>query len=376
MKVPFVALDRENVARSPEFQSAFWRVLSSGRYLMGPEVAAVEAALAEWHKVDHCVGVASGTDACEVALRACGLSEGKTVKTPAFGCPPTISAIEAAGATPVLVDVDPMTRGVSFATLREAKADGAIVVHMFGEPCDVPADAVEDCAHAQGATQLQMSDFAVADVSPPVDGISTNISMKLMPKVVGSIGRAGALSFFPTKCLGIMGDGGAIVTSDEGVASRARSIRHYGGLLDGDVSMRGQNSRLSELSAAFVAIKLAFLKEANEKRRKIASRYSAELKGRVTVPRSRFDAEAVYHCYVIEHPERDRIKADLEARGIGCMIHYPKALHQYSRWAHLGEPGQFPTSERLAATVLSLPCFPTMTDVEVEAVIAAVREVT
>jgi len=356
MRVPFVQLAPQNLALKDDLLEAFERVLASGRYLMGPEVGAFEAALASWHHLPHAVAVSSGTDACELAIRACGWSEGQTVATPAFGAVPTISAIEAAGATPVLVDVDPVTRGVSFDTLAQVKTDGAIVVHMFGMPCDVPSLAIEDCAHAQGATMA-------AGVTPD-------------QQIVGTIGLAGAMSFFPTKCLGALGDGGAVITKYPSVAARVRALRHYGGLLSGDVEGRGQNSRLSELSAAVLSMKLLHLHNWNGRRRYLADRYSDALRGKVRVPTHVPGRESSFHVYVIEHDERDSLKAALEARGVGTMVHYPKPIHFYRRWRHLGAPGDFPVSERLAATVLSLPLYPELTEEEQDAVIAAVKECT
>ena len=344
MIVPFVDLARQNVAMKGAILSAVTRVVDSGRYLMGPEVARFEKALAEWHGLFSAVAVASGTAACEIAIRACGWHQ---VGTPAFGAVPTINAIEAAGAWPVLVDVDPRTRGVGVTNMVGVDVDGWIVVHMFGHPCAVPAGAIEDCAHAQGA--------------------------RYGGALVGTFGRAAALSMFPTKCLGNLGDAGAVVTNDTALADKAREIRHYGGLLTGDVTMRGLNSRTSELSAAVLVEKLPLLHWWNGRRREIAARYRAELVDNVTVPYEAPGCEPSYHVFVIEHHERDRLAEALKARGVGCMVHYPKALHEYTRWRHLGEPGQFPVAERLARTVLSLPMFPELTDQEVDHVIASVK---
>ncbi len=354
MRAPFVDLARQNEPLASDLTAAFDRVMKSGRYLMGPEVARFEAALAEFLGMAEAVTTSSGTDSCELAIRAIGWGEGTTVATPAFGSVPTISAIEAAGAVPVLVDVDPITRGVSFDTLAQARTDGAIVVHMFGQMCDVPANAIEDCAHAQGSERAFGPRWRQA----------------------GTLGVAGAYSFFPTKCLGALGDGGAVATNDPEIAARVRALRHYGGLLDGDVVMRGQNSRLSELSAALLAVKLDMLNRWNYERRQIAKRYRAELADKVTVPTERDGERPSYHCFVVEYAERDRLKTALEARGVSTMIHYAKPIHFYRRWRHLGERGDFPVSERLAETVLSLPCFPGMTSEEQDAVIAAVKEST
>ncbi len=350
MRVPFVALERQNIALSQELISAFGKVLVSGRYLFGSELDAFEREAAAAIGVPYVVGLASGTDACEVAMRAT-FPRGARVSTPAFGAVPTINAIVAAGLEPVLTDVDPVTRGVSAETLARVQVDGHVVVHMFGQPCYVPTGAIEDCAHAQGAT--------------------------ILGEQVGTWGAAGAFSAFPTKCLGTMGDGGWIATKDEALAKRARAIRHYGFTNDrADVQGDGINSRLCELQAALLRVKLPYLDIWNERRRRIAVRYTSELAGKVTTPREYTGLISVYHVYVVEHPERDRIKAGLEERGIGCMVHYPKALHEYSRWSHLGARGDFPVSERLARTVLSLPMHPDLTEAEQDAVIGAVKELT
>ncbi len=346
MKVPFVALERQNVALYDAHREAFDRVLRSGRYLMGPEVETFEKSLAVWNGTKHAVAVHSGTSACELALRATGW---KSVAMPAFGAVPTINAAEAARVTPVLVDVNPYTRGVSESTLAGVKADGAIVVHMFGHPCYTPPDAIEDCAHAQGA--------------------------RCGGQLVGTRGSMGALSMFPTKCLGNMGDGGAVVTNSERHALAIRMLRHYGRPGNaGDIGdMLGTNSRMSEMSAAFLSEKLPYLHGWNARRREIATRYREELAGKVTVPFEAANCEPSYHVFVIEYEERDRLAYGLAARGIGHQIHYPRAIHQYERWKHLGELGQFPVAEKLAATVLSLPMYPFLRDDEVDVVIAAVK---
>lgn len=356
MKVPFVDLARQNAPLVSDLRAAFERVLASGRYLMGREVNEYEVALARANGMDHAVAVNSGTDACMLAMRALGWGRGTTVATPAFGAVPTVNAIESAGATPILVDVDPVTRGVSFETLAQVRTDKAIVPHMFGQLADVPDGAIEDCAHAQGA--------------------SIRIENLPLPILAGQQGACAALSMFPTKCLGAIGDGGAVLTNDSALAARVRALRHYGGVLDTDDTLAGENSRLSELSAALLSVKLGGVGGWNAERRAIAAHYRAELAGRVKVPTERDGERPSYHCFVVESEERDRLKAALEERGVGCMIHYPRPIHFYRRWRHLGARGDFPVSERLAETVLSLPCFPGMWPEEIHAVISAVKEAT
>ena len=338
MRVPFLDLARENGVLALPLTAAVRRVLDSGRVLMGPEVEAFEAELAAWFGVAHAVGVASGTDAVEIALRATEAAEEGPLRVTAFTAVPTINAMEAAGCDPVLVDVNAGTRN-AFGNPLE--------VSLYGLTGPVYGCEVEDIAHSMGAEY---------------DGHKA-----------GTMGDAGAVSFYPSKILGACGDGGAIITNDPIIAARARGIRHYGGLAQGDVTTRGQNSRLSEMQAAILRVKLPHVDGWIARRREIAARYSAELAGCVTVPTEPTGCKAVYHVYVIEHPERDRLKAALEAKGVGTMVHYPKAIHEHTRWRHLGAPGQFPVAERLARTVLSLPCYPYLTDAEQDAVIAAVK---
>lgn len=347
MNVPFCDLGRESRELERELTEAAARVIRSGRFLFGPELEAFEHEIAEWHGVKHAVGVASGTDGVELALRA--THEGRAslglraepVTLPAFCPPPCINAVEAAGEVGSLVDIDPVTRMGKFTTLA---------VHMFGMAQEAEWADVEDCAHSMGAT---------------VNG-----------KLAGTMGACGAISFFPSKTLGAIGDGGVIITDSAPMAETLRRLRHYGVEETGDIHLRGQNSRLSEMQAAALRVKLPLVKGWIERRRQIAERYTAELRGKVAVPFESVGVRSVWHVYAVEHPERDRLKKALNDRGIGTQVHYARAIHQYGRWAHLGREGAFVHSERLAATVLSLPCYPYLTDEEQTAVIEAVKAAT
>ncbi len=338
MRVPFLDIARENSALEPELLIAAARVIRSGKVLYGPELEAFERELAEWHGVKHAVGVASGTDAVEIALRAIECVAAASVT--AMTAVPTINAIEAAGLVPKLVDPEPDTR-------NSAEGRACVHVQLYGLATDATGSCVEDIAHSMGAT----AHGAMA----------------------GTMAQAGAVSFYPTKIMGALGDGGAVITDDDGTAARARRIRQYGFEDDGNIETRGQNSRLCEMQAAFLRVKLPRVRDWILRRREIAMRYNAELSGHVTVPFEPLGYCGVFHVYVVEHPERNRLRAELEAAGIGTMVHYPRAIHQYTRWSDLGEPGQFPVAEALAATVLSLPCYPFLTDQEQDAVIAAVK---
>lgn len=344
MKVPFVDLSRENRVLFSDLIGAVARVLSSDRVLLGRELEAFEAELAAWFGVKYAVGVASGTDAVEIALRAtANPGEPDTVGVTAFTAVPTINAIEAAGCVPLLVDPELTTRNAPASSVD-------IAVSLYGLPAVAEGCDVEDIAHAMGAT--------------------------IHGRKVGTIARCGAVSFYPTKLLGACGDGGAIITNDPEIAQKARDIRHYGGLQNGDVISRGQNSRLSEIQAAILRVKLPYVDSWVSRRREIAARYNAELAGRVTTPSEPDGTMHVHHVYVIEYDERDRLSAALKERGIGTMSHYPKAIHQYERYKCLNRHGDFPNAERLARTVLSLPCWPYLTENEQDSVIAAVKELT
>ena len=353
--IPFADLSREHAALRDELHAAAARVLDSGRSLYGPELEAIEREIADWHGVKYAVGVASGTDAVEIALRATSASDPSTgvvdsADVTAMTAPATINAMEASGTIPILKDIDPVTRNARNCDLQ---------VHLYGLAEDATRADVEDVAHAMGATW---------------NG-----------QLAGTMGRCGALSAYPSKILGAAGDGGVIITNDAEIAEACRLIRHYGLTETRDIQRRGQNSRLSEMQAAILRVKLPHVNEWIERRQAIARQYDEELFGHVTIPATlasegredyAHDVEHVYHVYVIESPERDRIAAHLRERGISTMVHYGRAIHQYTRWAHLGEPGQFPNAERLAAECLSLPLYPFLRDDEVDAVIAAVKEAT
>lgn len=345
MIVPYCDLSREHAALRDELHAAAARVLDSGRSLYGPELEAFEREIAEWHGVKYAVGVASGTDAVEIALRATSAGDPSTgvvdsADVTAMTAPATINAMEAAGTIPILKDIDPVTRNARNCDLQ---------VHLYGLAEPAEGADVEDVAHSMGATHGG--------------------------KLAGTMGRCGAISFYPSKILGACGDGGAIITNDKEIADACRLIRHYG-IDEGDIATRGQNSRLSEMQAAILRVKLPHVRGWIARRQEIAARYSAELAGRVEIPLVPPSSGHVYHVYVIQHEERDRSAAALRDRGIGTMVHYGRAIHQYTRWKALGEPGQFPNAERLAAECLSLPIYPFMRDDEVEAVIKAVRECT
>jgi dTDP-4-amino-4,6-dideoxygalactose transaminase len=345
-----------------EALDAVWRrVVDRGWFILGPELEVFEAAFASYVGVAHAIGVASGTDAIEIALRAAGVGPGDEVVTVAHTAIATVCAIERAGAKPVLVDIDEATY-----TMQPAAAEAAITsrtrailpVHLYGQPADLTAlkaiaeqrglCLIEDCAQAHGARHRG--------------------------RRVGSWGQLAAFSFYPTKNLGALGDAGAVLTNDPHLAERARRLRNYGQRSRYHHDESGFNSRLDELQAGLLAAKLTRLDEHTRVRQRIASRYEAALRGVVT-PSTRPGDEHVFHLYVIRDRRRDALAAALAADGVGTLVHYPVPAHLQPAYRHLGIPaGALPATERVAAEVLSLPLYVGLSDPEVERVASAVSE--
>jgi len=353
-----------------EVRAASARVLDSGRYILGPEVAAFEREFAAWLGAKSCVTVANGTDAIELALRAVGVRPGDGVVVPANTVSATIAAVLAAGGTPVFCDVDSATMTLSPERLRTllrssrgAAVRAIVPVHLYGQPCAMPEimalagecglKVVEDCAQAHGA--------AVAG------------------RRIGTWGHVAAFSFYPTKNLAALGDGGAVATNDERVAAEVLALRQYGWreryVSDGE---GGRNSRLDEIQAAVLRARLPHLDAENARRRELASLYASELAGTgiVLPPQPNGEAVPVFHQYAVRAPGRERLRVWLEARGIVAQALYPIPLHRqpaFARWAPV-EPDALAECERCCAEVLSLPVHPALTEAEVRQVAAAVRE--
>ncbi|MCE9606300.1 MAG: DegT/DnrJ/EryC1/StrS family aminotransferase [Planctomycetia bacterium] len=348
---------------SEEIQAAVARVLARGWYVLGPEVEQFEADFARYHGVAHAIGVANGTDAIELALRAAGIGPGDEVITVSHTAVPTVCAVERAGATPVLVDVDPVTYTMSPDAARAAitpRTKALLPVHLYGHPAELSELTalatqhglllVEDCAQAHGARY---------------DG-----------RRVGTFGAMGAFSFYPTKNLGGYGDGGAIITDDDALAARLRRLRNYGQRDRYHSIERGVNSRLDDLQAAILGVKLQSLDEWNERRRRLAERYDERLEG-VDCPQLRagqLSIEHVYHLYVVRSRTRDALRTRLETVGVKTQVHYPIPIHLQQAYHDLGyRRGSLPTTERLAEEILSLPLYPGLTTTQVDFICDAVR---
>jgi dTDP-4-amino-4,6-dideoxygalactose transaminase len=359
--IPFLDLSRQDLRIHTEIEAAIRRVMDRSRYILGEEVEAFEQAFAAYCGVQHAVGVASGTEALQIALMACGIGPGDEVMTVSHTSVATVAAVELAGAEAVLVDIDPARFTMDPHALSGAvtpRTRAVLPVHLYGQPAalapilafaaDHALPVIEDCAQAHGARYRE--------------------------KRAGAWGQCAAFSFYPTKNLGGYGDGGAVVTDDPELAERARQIRQYGWDARRVSRRKGLNSRLDEIQAAVLGVKLTCLEEGNAERRRLAALYDRELKGKgVTTPYAAPDSLHVYHAYVIRHPQRDALRAHLAGLGIGTSIHYPLPVHKHPGFSHLGSfGGSLPQTELAAREILSLPLYPGLREEELRQVVDAI----
>ena len=363
--VPLFDLTRQYQTLKPELEPAVLAQLESGVYVLGPIVEAFEELCARELGVGHTVGVANGTDALQIVLRAMGLQAGDEVITSPFSFYSAAEVVAELGAVPVFVDIEPDTFNICPRQVEAAitpKTRAIIPVHIFGLPCDMDAlralaqkhglFLLEDCAQAWGAT---------------LDG-----------RAAGALGDAGTFSFFPTKNLGACGEGGLITTDDAKIADKCRQLRVHGQSRRYYYDDIGYNSRLHTLQATILTIKLPHARSWNESRRRHAAHYAHLLEGTpFCLPVETPGARHVYHQYTLRVPaalNRERVMATLTAREIGHAIYYPHPLHLQPVFAHLGyKPGSLPVAERTCEEVLSLPIFPELRPEEVEEVAAGLR---
>ncbi len=362
--VPFVDLKAHVAALRGDLERALARVLDSGWFILGPEGEAFERELAAAVGAREAVGVANGTEAIQLALEALALGPGDEVITSPLTAAFTALGVMRSGARPVFADVDPVTLNVSPESVAGAitpHTRALLPVHLYGHPVDL--DPMLDLARRRGI--------------PLVEDACQAIGARYKERPVGALSDIGAFSFYPTKNLGALGDGGAVVVNDPEIARRLRRLRNGGQTDRYHHETAGINSRLDEMQAALLRTKLGHLERWTDRRRAIAARYGEELAGSgVTLPVEQAYARAVYHLYVIRHPRRDTLAASLRERGIGTLIHYPIPLHVQPAFAELGgRKGEFPVAEKAAGEILSIPLYPEMTDAQVEAVIRAIREV-
>ncbi len=352
-----------------EIDDAVARALSSGWYILGSELRAFEAEFASWLGVPSVVGCGNGTDAIALALRGLGIGPGSTVITVSHTAVASVAAIEMAGATPLLVDIDPLFYTLDPDALAEVLVHpppglppirAVIAVHLYGQPADLDRIVplcrehglalIEDCAQAHGA--------------------------RLHGQRVGTFGDAATFSFYPTKNLGALGDGGAVAVQDPDLAARIAALRQYGWRQHYVSSDVGVNSRLDEVQAAILSVKLRHLDAQNERRRTIAAAYTEALAPSVAAPAIRPDADHVFHLYVTRSSDRDSLQADLRGLGIGTGIHYPVPVHLQPAYKNRVRVWDgCPRTEQAAAEILSLPLYPDLTDDQVQTVCRALRQV-
>jgi dTDP-4-amino-4,6-dideoxygalactose transaminase len=362
MHVPFVDLRAHHAPIARDIDQAIRDVVERGDFIIGAALERFEAEYAAFIGTRYAVGVGTGLAAIELALRAFGVGRGDEVVTAANTFIATVLAIMTVGARPVLADIDPATYTLDPDALAGAitpRTRAVIPVHLFGQPVDLDAVlavarrhslvVIEDAAQAHGA--------------------------RYKGRRAGSLGHAAAFSFYPSKNLGALGDGGIITTDDERAAAELRLLRNYGQRVKHYHAVPGTNSRLDTLQAAVLSIKLPHLDGWNASRRRHASAYSRRLGGRVRTPVAAGGREHVYHLYVIETGERDAVQQRLRARQVDTGIHYPVPAHLQPACASLGyKAGDFPVTEAAAARMLSLPMFPELTEAQIEYVCDALGD--
>ena len=351
------------LARKADIDAALHRVLDKGWYVLGEEVSKFEAEFAAYVGVNHAIGVGSGTEAIHLALAAADVGPGDEVITVSHTAVATVSAIELTGATPVLVDIDPRFYTMDPAALEAAitpKTKAIVAVHLYGQPADMEeimaiagrhdVTVIEDCAQCHGATW--------------------------QGRKTGSIGHIACFSFYPTKNLGALGDGGMVVTGDAHLAGRVKALREYGWTERYISRMSGWNSRLDELQAAVLRVKLPHLDADNAARGRLARIYDEGLRNApLVLPHRRPGTGHVFHLYVVRGTARNALQARLKEAGIGTIIHYPVPIHLQPAYAgRLAAGGALPHTEKAAEEILSLPLYPELTDEKAHAVVTAVLD--
>ena len=362
IQVPFVDLRAQHDALALDIERAVRQVFERGDFILGAAVERFEAEFAAYIGTKHAIGVASGLDAIELALRAAGIGPGDEVITSANTFIATVLAILAVGARPVLVDADPDRYTIDPAGLSAAitsRTRAIVPVHLFGQPVDV--NAVLAVAHRHN--------LVVVEDAAQAHGARCN------GQRAGAFGHAAAFSFYPSKNLGAYGDGGMIVTSDDRTAGALRLLRNYGQRAKYDHAIAGTSSRLDTVQAAILRVKLPHLDGWNAARRRHAAAYTELLSALVRTPVEASGVEHIYHLYVIETERRDALQQQLRAREISTGIHYPIPVHLQEACASLGyRAGDFPVTERAAARMLSLPMYPELTAMQIEYVVDAIAE--
>ncbi len=361
---PLLDLQAQYQTIKPEIDRAIQQVLDRGQFILGPEVEALEREIAAYCGVSHAVAVASGTDALELSLRACGIGPGDEVLTTAFSFFATAEAIVAVGATPVFVDIELSTYNVDPERVEQAvtpRTKALIPVHLFGHPC-----AMEEIMEVAKAHRLKV-----------IEDCAQAIGARYHDRPVGSFGDAAALSFYPTKNLGGYGDGGMVLAKDASVAEQVRLLRTHGSRERYHHVALGTNSRLDELQAAILRVKLRHLDAWNEARRRNAGHYqevfSRHRLQEILLPKALPECRHVYHLYTIRTPHRDRVREALAAQGIMSEIYYPSPVpSQPALDGVTALPLKFPCAEEACQSVLSLPMYAELDIQAIDQIVQAV----
>ena len=344
--IPMLDLKAQYLPLKDEIKTALKEIIESGQFVLGHNVSSLEKEVASYHSVSDGIGLASGTDSLHLCLKALGIKAGDEVITTPFTFIASAESIAYVGAKPVFVDINKNTFNIDVSKIEEkitSKTTAIVIVHIFGQPVDMTEVmeiankhklfVVEDCAQAFGA--------------------------KYKGKSVGSMGNAGCFSFYPSKNLGAYGDGGMMITSSTDLAEKVRLLRNHGTTGPYEHSFLGYNSRLDEIQAAILRIKLQHIDEYNKKRSNIAKLYTSIMGDSIQCPQELPDRSHVYHQYTIQSPLRNKIKEVLNNNAISSVVYYPLPLHLQEAFKYLGySEGDFPNCETAAKEVLSLPIFP------------------
>jgi dTDP-4-amino-4,6-dideoxygalactose transaminase len=362
-KLPLVDLKAQHATTAPDVEAAMRRVMANTDFILGADVAAFEEEFAAYCEAAHCVAVDSGMSALELGMRAMGIGPGDEVITPAGSFIASSSAISFTGATPVWVDVEERTYNIDADLIEAAispRTRAIMVVHLYGRPADM--DRVMDIGERHGL--------------PVIEDACQSHGARHRGRRTGSIGTFGAFSFYPAKNLGAYGDAGALTTNDAALAEKVRMMRNYGQRVKYEHVYLAWNRRMDTIQAAVLRVKLPHLDAWNESRRRIASMYAELLApSGAVLPHASAEAEHVYHLYVVQVPDRERVIAELAERGVGTGIHYPTPIHLQEAYRDLGfRRGSFPVTEAAARRVLSLPMYPELTDDDVRRVADALTD--
>ncbi len=362
--IPFLSLNHQHRSVERDLKECLAKTLKRGNFILGEEVARFEKEFATYHKAKYCVSVGNGHDALLISLKAFNIGKGDEVIVPSHTCHATWLAVLNAGAKPLPVEVDASTYTIDPSKIESAiskKTKAIIPVHLYGQPC-----AMDQINAIAKSNQL----FVVEDNAQAHGAIFKN-------KLTGSWGHCNATSFYPTKNLGALGDGGAIITNDKKLYQFANSFRNYGSLKKDVHAIPGMNSRLDELQASVLRIKLRKLNQWNEARKRNANLYFKHLKEVKEIqlpPQENKITKPVFHQFVIQTPHRAKLKNFLAKKGIETVIHYPTPVHLQKAYSHLRyKKGDLPVAESLASSVLSLPIWPGLKKEDIEQVCFAIN---